>query len=84
LKALISTSNKRTERVFLIAAELKSRTAWEVRDSLDELAELAATAGAEVIGDGTQKLEAPLPRPSLAAARPTNSPGIARATRSIR
>jgi GTPase len=60
LKALISTSNKRTERVFLIAAELKSRTAWEVRDSLDELAELAATAGAEIIGDGTQKLEAPV------------------------
>src|SRR6266850_6734587 len=60
LKALISTSNKRTERVFLIAAALKSRTAWEVRDSLDELAELAATAGAEVIGDGTQRLEAPV------------------------
>ena len=60
MKALISTSNKRTERVFLIGAELKSRTAWEVRDSLDELAELAATAGAEVIGDGTQKLEAPV------------------------
>ena len=39
---------------------MKSRTAWEVRDSLDELAELAATAGAEVVGDGTQKLEAPV------------------------
>ena len=39
---------------------MKSRTAWEVRDSLDELAELAATAGAEVIGNGTQKLEAPV------------------------
>jgi GTP-binding protein HflX len=39
---------------------LKSRTAWEVRDSLDELAELAATAGAEVVGDGTQRLEAPV------------------------
>jgi GTPase len=38
---------------------LKSRTAWEVRDSLDELAELAATAGGEVVGDGTQRLEAP-------------------------
>jgi len=57
LKALITTSNKRTERVFLIGAELKSRTAWEVRDSLDELAELATTAGAEIVGDGTQKLE---------------------------
>ncbi len=60
MKALISTSNKRTERVFLIGAELKSRTAWEVRDSLDELAELAATAGAEVVGNGTQRLEAPV------------------------
>jgi len=39
---------------------LKSRTGWEVRDSLDELAELAATAGAEVVGDGTQRLEAPV------------------------
>ena len=38
---------------------MKSRTAWEVRDSLDELAELAVTAGAEVVGNGTQKLEAP-------------------------
>jgi GTP-binding protein HflX len=38
---------------------LKSRTTWEVRDSLDELAELATTAGAGIVGDGTQKLEAP-------------------------
>jgi len=60
LKALIPTSNKRTERVFLIGAELKSRTTWEVRDSLDELAELAVTAGGEIVGDGTQKLEAPV------------------------
>jgi len=60
LKALISTSNKRTERVFLVGAELKSRAAWEVRDSLDELAELAASAGGEVVGDGTQRLEAPV------------------------
>src|SRR5439155_200963 len=36
---------------------LKSRTSWEVRDSLVELAELAVTAGGEVVGDGTQKLE---------------------------
>lgn len=60
MKALISTSNKRTERIFLIGAELKSRAAWELRDSLDELAELATTAGGEVIGDGSQKLEAPV------------------------
>jgi len=38
---------------------LKSRTSWEVREALDELAELAVTAGAEVVGDGTQRLETP-------------------------
>ena len=59
MKALILTSNKGTERVFLIGAQLKSRSSWEVRESLDELAELAVTAGAAVVGDGTQKLEAP-------------------------
>jgi GTP-binding protein HflX len=57
LKALISTATKRTERVFLIGVELKSRSAVDTHDSLDELAELAATAGGEVIGTGTQKLE---------------------------
>ena len=31
-----------------------------MRDSLEELAELAATAGAEIVGDGTQKLETPV------------------------
>ena len=40
--------------------ELKSRSSWEVKDSLDELAELTATAGGEVIGNGTQRLEAPV------------------------
>lgn len=40
--------------------ELKARTAFEVRDSLDELTQLATTAGAEVIGDGVQKLDAPM------------------------
>jgi hypothetical protein len=59
LKALISTT-KRTERVFLIGLELKSGSSWQTRDSLDELAELAATAGGAVVGDGTQKLEAPV------------------------
>ncbi len=37
--------------------ELKSRKDWESRDSLEELAELAASAGGEVVGDGVQKLE---------------------------
>jgi GTP-binding protein HflX len=59
LKALISL-NKRTERVFLIGLELKSASNLATRESLDELAELAVTAGGAVIGDGIQKLEAPV------------------------
>jgi GTP-binding protein HflX len=60
VKALISTTNKRSERVFLIGAELKARRTWEVRDSLEELAQLTTTAGGEVVGDGTQRLETPI------------------------
>ncbi|HEY2083432.1 MAG TPA: GTPase HflX [Verrucomicrobiae bacterium] len=59
MKALIETRNTRTERVFLVGIELKSRKSWETGDSLAELAELAATAGGEVVGDGVQKLESP-------------------------
>jgi GTP-binding protein HflX len=57
LKALIETKNTRTERVFLVGVELKSRDRAKLRESLDELAELAQTAGAEVAGDGIQKME---------------------------
>ena len=60
MKALIETRNTRPERVFLIGVELKSRNAWEARDSLDELAQLAVTAGGEVVGEGAQKLDAPV------------------------
>ncbi|HEY4953031.1 MAG TPA: GTPase HflX, partial [Verrucomicrobiae bacterium] len=57
MKALITNPRKRSERVFLVGVELKSRDAAAVRDSLDELGELAVTAGGEVVGDGTQKME---------------------------
>jgi len=60
LKALIETTNRKPERVFLIGLDLKSRLAWEAQDSLDELHQLAATAGGEVIGNGRQKLETPV------------------------
>jgi GTPase len=40
---------------------VKARNGSGARDSLDELGELAATAGGEVIGEGTQKLETPHP-----------------------
>jgi len=57
LKALIETANRKTERVFLIGVELKNRSTWDVQDSLEELAELAQTAGGVVAGTATQKLE---------------------------
>jgi GTP-binding protein HflX len=59
LKALIETRDTRTERVFLVGVELKAGNGSGVRDSLDELGELATTAGGEVVGEGTQKLESP-------------------------
>lgn len=60
MKALIDTATRKTERVFLIAAEFKERSRFDVQDSLAELAELATTAGGEVIGEGIQKLEKPV------------------------
>ncbi len=59
VKALLDTAERRTDRVFLVGVELKSRSAWDVRDSLDELFELASTVGAEVLGEGIQRLETP-------------------------
>jgi GTP-binding protein HflX len=60
LKALIETAPQKTERVFLVGLELKSRSTWVLQDSLAELSELASTAGADVIGNGIQRLEAPV------------------------
>lgn len=61
MKALIETANQRTERVFLVGLELKSRSAPDLDDSLGELSQLAETAGAEVVGNGRQRLESPQP-----------------------
>jgi GTPase len=60
LKALIETSRKAPERVFLVGLELKSRSSWDLQDSLAELEELAATAGGDVVGNGTQRLDVPV------------------------
>ncbi|MCX8109529.1 MAG: GTPase HflX [Verrucomicrobiae bacterium] len=60
LKALYSTQQERkTRRAFLIGIELKGRPASEAADSLDELAQLARSAGAQVVGRGIQRLEKP-------------------------
>lgn len=60
MKALIETTNKRPERVLLIGLQIKSRSHWELEDSLAELRELAATAGGEVVSTAIQKLDAPV------------------------
>ena len=61
MKSLVENANQKSERAFLVGVELKTRSAWEVRDSLDELGELTGTFGAQVIGEGLQKLESPNP-----------------------
>jgi GTP-binding protein HflX len=61
LKSLIhQAQNARSVRVFLVGVELKSRTAAAVRESLAELEELATTAGTLIVGEGVQKMAAPV------------------------
>lgn len=69
MKALLDTAGRKTDRAFLVGIDLKSGQTVEVRDSLDELAELASTAGAVVVGDGTQKLERPNPSTFIGAGK---------------
>ena len=48
------------ERAFLVAAEIKdAERLMDISDSLEELALLADTAGLEVVGETTQKLDRP-------------------------
>jgi len=57
---MIETRPKKThERALLIGLEKQGVSKWDLRDSLDELAELANSAGAEVVDTVTQKLEKP-------------------------
>ncbi len=46
------------ERALLVGVEM-GRDEWHVQDSLDELAQLAKTAGVKVVGQVTQKLSQP-------------------------
>jgi GTPase len=49
---------QRPERAYLIAVENESvESLWSPEDSLEELAALARTAGAEVVGTGVQRLK---------------------------
>ncbi|MGA2867930.1 MAG: GTPase HflX, partial [Verrucomicrobiota bacterium] len=57
MKALVKIERARLEKVFLVGVERKSHDGAEIRESLAELAELSQTAGAEVAGEGIQKME---------------------------
>ncbi len=61
MKALIETRTTRTERVFLVGVEFKSRPGGTTRETLEELGELATSAGATIVGEGTQRMELPNP-----------------------
>ncbi len=49
------------ERAFLVAVEVRGGGAWNSESSLDELAQLAGTAGAVVVGRTIQRLDSPNP-----------------------
>jgi len=57
VKGLVDIINRETERVFVVGVQLKSDNAWCIDESLDELEELVVTAGGEVAGRGTQRLD---------------------------
>ncbi|MEY2527944.1 MAG: GTPase [Verrucomicrobiota bacterium] len=50
---------KKQERAVLIGLEQEGVSKWDLRDSMEELAELANSAGAEVVSTVTQKLQKP-------------------------
>ncbi len=50
---------KRQERALLIGLEKEGVSKWDLRDSMEELRELANSAGAEVVDTVTQKLRKP-------------------------
>ena len=57
---MIETSpQKPRERALLIGLEKEGVSKWDLHDSLDELRELANSAGAEVVDTVTQKLQKP-------------------------
>src|SRR5437016_6498387 len=57
---MIETRPKKTqERALLIGLEKEGVTKWDLRDSMEELRELANSAGAEVVDTVTQKLSKP-------------------------
>src|SRR4249919_1840701 len=51
--------DRKQERALLIGLEKEGISKWDLRDSMEELSELASSAGAEVVDTVTQKLPRP-------------------------
>lgn len=65
-KALIDTrAQLAPETAYLVAVDTDDPDGWTAEESLDELAELARTAGSNVVGRLTQKLSVPNPQTYL-------------------
>lgn len=70
MKALYAIAReRRTRRVFLVGLELKGQPTAEARESLEELAQLARSAGGEVVGQGSQRLDQPTPATYIGAGK---------------
>ena len=57
----LHSTEPRVERAFLVAVEVRRGGTWNTESSLDELAQLAGTAGAVVVGRTVQRLDSPNP-----------------------
>jgi GTP-binding protein HflX len=56
---MFETQSHQQEKALLIGLEREGVDKWDLKDSMNELAELASTAGAQVVGKITQKLDQP-------------------------
>ena len=62
MKQKLFATQTKAEQAFLVGVESKASTNdWSLEDSLQELSYLAKTAGAEVVGIFSQKLDTPSP-----------------------
>ncbi|MBE0481498.1 MAG: GTPase HflX, partial [Dehalococcoidia bacterium] len=62
MKHLSTNTRPPAEKAFLVGVETKgAKNNWTLEGSVDELAQLASTAGAEVVGTLTQRLASPSP-----------------------
>ena len=59
LRMIETRPQKTQERALLIGLEKDGVSKWDLRDSLEELRELASSAGAKVVDTVTQKLPRP-------------------------